>query len=258
MGVTAKPNSAFESGRSQACYAPLLAAFNADVMFQGARVSTPTVSEKLFEKLCAVRRVACVRIPETTERTADYRVSLRSLNLVAEVKQLDPSDADRELAKVWGTPLSPGSVGPSDRVQALLANGYAQIKRSSEGKWPTMIVVFNNSGQWNWIDTFAISKAMFGSYGIVLGLQPDQTIEVTGYGYMGERKVTKDTFRSLSVVGVLKRKRIDVAALECYHNPFAHVQIAPSALSELAEIQYVHPNPHARGFVQWEPRKIET
>jgi hypothetical protein len=185
-------------------------------------------------------------------------VSLRSLNLFAEVKQLDPNDADRELAKVWGTPQSPGSVGPSDRVQALLADGYSQIKRSSEGKWPTMIVVFNNSGQWNWIDTFAVSKAMFGSYGIVLGLQPDQTIEVTGYGYMGERKVTKDTFRSLSVVGVLKRTQSDGVALECYHNPFAHVPIAPSVLSDLAEKQYVHPNPHDRGFVQWEPQKIET
>jgi len=37
-----------------------------------------------------------------------------------------------------------------------------------------MIVVYNNSGDWNWIDTFAVAKAMFGSYGIVLGLQPNQ------------------------------------------------------------------------------------
>jgi hypothetical protein len=55
-----------------------------------------------------------------------------------------------------------------------LEQAYPQVKCSSEGKWHTMIVVYNNSGDWNWIDTFAVAKAMFGSYGIVLGLQPNQ------------------------------------------------------------------------------------
>jgi hypothetical protein len=96
-----------------------------------------------------------------------------------------------------------------------------------------MIVVYNNSGEWNWIDTFTVSKAMFGSYGIVLGLQPDQTIVVAGQGYLGQRKVTKDTFRSLSVIALLKRVRADAVALECYHNPFAHVPVEPSLLADL-------------------------
>ena len=148
-----------------------------------------------------------MRIEEDHARSADYRVSLQSLDLITEIKQLDPNDADRELKDVWGTPESPGSVGPSDRIRSALADGYPQIKRSSEGRLPTMIVVFNNSGSWNWIDTFAVSKAMFGAYGIVLTLQPDETIAVTGYGYMGERTVTRNTLRSLSVVGALKRKQ---------------------------------------------------
>lgn len=221
-------------------------------------MSRRTISEELFEKLCAVRGAGCARIPETTEKTADYRVSLRSLTLITEVKQLDPSDKDKKLAEVWGTEEYPGSVAPSNRVQALLEEGYPQIKRSSERRWPTMIVVYNNSGDWNWIDTFTISKAMFGSYGIVLGLQPDQTIAVAGQGYLGQRKVTKDTFRSLSVVGVLKRVRDDTVALECYHNPFANLPVEPSLLAAIAKAQYIHPNPHDRGFTPWEPKKVET
>lgn len=219
-------------------------------------MATQTISEKLFEKLCFQRGVGCERIPETMKKTADYRVTLSSVNLIAEIKQLEPNDGDKKLAETWGVQESPGTVAPSNRVRALLAQGYAQIKCSSEGKLPAMIVLYNNSGQWNWIDSFTVSKAMFGSFGIVLGLQSNRTIEVVGHGYLGQRKVTKDTFRSLSVVGVLKRLQEDVVALECYHNPFAHVPIAPSMLAELADTQHIHPNPHTRGFINWEPKKI--
>lgn len=222
-------------------------------------MSIRTISEELFEKLCSVRGFGCARIPETTAKTADYRVSLGSLALITEIKQLAPNSEDKKLAEVWGTPQSPGAVAPSDRVQGLLEEGYPQIKLSSEGKWPTMIVVYNDSGDWNWIDTFTVAKAMFGTYGIVLGLQPNQTIVVTGQGYLGKRKVTKDTFRSLSVVGVLRQARSSAAVgLDCYHNPFAQVPVEPSLLAGLADAQYIHPNPHDRGFVPWEPEKIET
>lgn len=221
-------------------------------------MSDRTISEELFEKLCSARGVECARIPATTEKTADYRVSLRSLTLITEIKQIDPNDKDKKLAEVWGTAESPGSVAPSNRIQGLLKEGYPQIKRSSEHRCPTMIVVYNNSGDWNWIDTFTVSKAMFGSYGIILGQQPDQTVAVAGHGYLGKRKVTKNTLRSLSVVGILKRVRADVVALECYHNPFANVPVDPSLLADLAEEQYIHMNPHDRGFIPWEPKKIEA
>lgn len=221
-------------------------------------MSILTISEALFEQLCSQRGVGCTRIPVGTLKTADYRVSFGSATLIAEVKQLGPNDDDENLAPMWGTTNSPGAVAPSDRVQGLLADAYPQIKRSCEGKWPTMIVVYNNSGPWNWIDAFTVAKAMFGSFGIVLALQPNQTIAVSGHGYLGERKVTKGTFRSLSVVGVLKRLNGDVMGLDCYHNPFATVRVEPAVLTALANEQYIHPNPHDRGFVPWAPEKIET
>ncbi|MBZ0189318.1 MAG: hypothetical protein K8F91_23945, partial [Candidatus Obscuribacterales bacterium] len=100
-------------------------------------MSNRTISEVHFEKLCASRGVDCERIPRSAAKTADYRVSLDSTTIIAEVKQLDSNDEDRKLAEVWGTPQSPGAVAPSGRVQGLLDDGYSQIKRSSEGKWPT-------------------------------------------------------------------------------------------------------------------------
>lgn len=220
-------------------------------------MSKRTTSELDFEKLCANKDIVCVRIPETTTKSADYQVSLCSTTLITEVKQLDPNDEDKKLGEVWGTPQSPGAIAPSDRVQRLLEDGYSQVKLSSEGKWPTMIVVYNNSGEWNWIDTFTVVKAMFGSYGIVLGLQSNQTIDEIGRGYLGKRKVTKNTFRSLSAVGVLINTG-EALELCCYHNPFAKVPIEPILLAKLANAQYIHTNPHDRGFVQWEPEQIET
>ena len=220
-------------------------------------MSNRTISELHFEQLCANKDIICERIPESTMKTADNYVSLGSTKLVVEVKQLDPNDEDRKLEQVWGTPKSPGAVAPSVRVQGLLTDGYPQVKRSSEGKWPTMVVVYNNAGEWNRVDKFTVSRAMFGSYGIVLGLQSDQTIEEIGRGYLGKRKVTKGTFRILSAVGVLRHTGSNVLELCCYHNPFANVPVEPILLEKLANAQYVHPNPHDRGFVSWEPKQIE-
>lgn len=71
-------------------------------------------------------------------------------------KTMDQNEDDKRLREIWGTSNSPGTVAPSNRVQRQLGDGYPQVKRSSEGKWPTMIVVYNNSGDWNWIDTFLL------------------------------------------------------------------------------------------------------
>ena len=221
-------------------------------------MSIRTISEVNFENLCTQRGVLCERIQESETKSADYRLSLGSTTLIAEIKQLDPNNEDKRLGEVWGSPQSPGAVAPSDRVQGLLDDGYQQVKRSSEGKWPTMIVVYNNSGEWNWIDTFTVAKAMFGSYGIVLGLQSDKTIDEIGRGYLGQRKVTKNTFRTLSAVGVLKVTGSGAMEFCCYHNPFASVPIEPGILAGFADAQYIHPNPHDRGFVPWEPKQIET
>lgn len=221
-------------------------------------MSVRTISEEYFEKLCANKHIGCERIPETTTKSADYKVSLGSTSVITEIKQLDLNDEDKKLSKVWGTPSSPNAVAPSNRVQGLLADGYSQIKKSSNGMLPTMIVVYNNAGEWNWIDTFTIVKAMFGSYGVVIGLRPEQKIVEIGRGFLGQRKVTKDSFRSLSVVGVLKASGSNHLELICYHNPFAKTKVNPNLLNKLAGSQYIHLNPHERGFIPWEPNKIET
>jgi hypothetical protein len=215
-----------------------------------------TISEQLFEQLCAQKGVHCERIPEGTTKTADYRLRLGQVMLVTEIKQLDPSPDEQDIADTWGTRQCTGVVAPSDRVQGLLSDGYSQIKCSAEGQWPAMIVVYNNSGDWNWIDSFTVSKAMFGAFGFALALQADNVAVMTGHGYLGGRKVTKDSCRALSVVGVLRHARANTLTLDCYHNPFATFQVDPATLSSVADAQFVHPNPHERGYISWQPVAI--
>jgi len=212
-----------------------------------------------FEKLCASRGVGCERISVTKNaKSPDYRVFIRSMQLVTEVKELDPNDEDERLSKIWGTPQSPGAFSVTRRVRDKLAEGYRQVRRLSEGKLPTMIVVYNNAGEWNLLDEFTITTAMFGSYGFVLESQPDQTIEVARQGHLGNRTVEKGRRRSLSAIGVLKRTESEALELYCYHNPFAKVAIDPNLLAKLACSQYAYSNPHQGRYVWWKPRRIEV
>ena len=219
-------------------------------------MSIQTISENLFEQLCAQKNIVCTRIPTTTTKSAVDQLEIGQLTLITEVKQLDPSPKEHHIAKTWGTAQCSGVVAPSDRVQGLLEEGYPQIKQSAKGKLSAMIVVYNNSEDWNYIDSFTVSKAMFGTFGLFLTLQPNKTIGVAGQGYMDKRKTTKATCRMLSAVGVLKNVRKDELALDCYHNPFATFPINTATLSTLADAQFLHPNPHARGHIQWQPIAI--
>ena len=222
-------------------------------------MSNCTISEMYFEKLCVNRGVVCERIPETIAKSPDYRVLIRSMVLITEVKQLDPNNEDERLSKIWGTPQSPGGYDATRRVRDKLAEGYRQVKRLSKGKLPTMIVVYNNAGEWNLLDKFTISTAMFGSYGVEFESLPDRSIEVIRRGHFENRKVTKETLRYLSVVGVLERKETGSENLElcCYHNPFAKVPIEPNLLTELASNQYCYDDPHEGMNVRWEPKLIK-
>ncbi|MEJ2702099.1 MAG: hypothetical protein P8Z79_06615 [Sedimentisphaerales bacterium] len=226
---------------------------------KGNMVNNCTISEMYFEELCVSRGIVCERITETGAESPDYRVLIQSVVLITEVKQLDPNKEDERISKIWGTPQSPGGHDATSRIRDKLAEGYRQVKRLSEGRFPTMIVIYNNAGEWNLLSEFAITTAMFGSYGFVLESQPDQTIEVRRQGHLGNRKVTKGTLRSLGAVGVLEHTGTGSGALElcCYHNPFAEVPIGPNLLAKLASAQFVHPNPHKGRFVPWKPNQIE-
>jgi hypothetical protein len=215
-----------------------------------------TRSQELFERLCLTRGIACRKILEGKTKTPDYEVSVSSLCVLVEVKQLDENDEDRKINEaLLNDDETPGVECPSNRVRQQIADAYVQLKAYNRTDLATGIVLFNNAGPLTYIDPWTVTKAMFGNYGYRLGItaRSGGAIVPLGAGFMGGRKVTKNSFRGLSFVAVLKESSKDVLSLEVYHNPFATVRMEPSILSILATEQFIHPNPHDGIWVEWEP-----
>jgi len=213
-------------------------------------VRTTTISEELFERLCLEHDIVPRRIPEGFGEAADYEIVLGAIKVVVEVKQLDRTPPDAQGA---------GVRAPSGWVRKQIGDSYAQLEKSSGGRSPTILVLYNNAGALSWIDSFTISTAMFGDFGMKLGLKhdPEPEVVVVRQGFLGRRKVTRDTCRSLSVVAVMDSSDNQIT-LKAYHNPFATIPLPPDALAGLTHVQFVHPESHTSGVVNWSPLRIEV
>ena len=220
-------------------------------------MTQPTISERLFEKLCDERGISWDRIPEQGITTADYRVILSCGPIVVEIKQLDLNEADQHLDQNWSEGEVVMGGPPVKRVQGVLSTGYKQIKISTEGKLPGIILLYNNAGPLNRIDAFTVSRAMYGEFAIGFSII-ESKVQQTSAGYKGRRKVTQETMRALSAVLVLNERQTEMSYATAYHNPFAACPIAPGILAEIAESQFLHPDPHGTKIIQWEPQKLET
>lgn len=220
-----------------------------------------TRSEELFERLCQTQGIACRKIPESKTKTPDYEIAVSSVSVLVEVKQLDENDEDRrinEALSIGGE--TPGVECPSDRVRHHIADAYGQLKAYNRAGLATGVVLFNNAGPLTYIDSWTVTKAMFGNYGYRIGISAPSggPIVTLGSGFMGGRKLTRNTCRFLSFVAVLKETSKKQVIIEAYHNPFAAVHLRPSTLSALATDQFIHPNPHDDNWVRWEPIHLEV
>ena len=133
---------------------------------------------------------------------------------------------------------------------------YRQLKTAAREGQPCLLIIYNNSGFLNFIDSFTVTTAMFGSYGVRLGLAKTGEVRETGRGFMGNRRLTRNTCKRLSAIGVLKDARSGSLRLEVYHNPFALVPIEPHLMKLLATSQFLHPNPHGGVSVPWKPSQV--
>lgn len=220
-------------------------------------MTQPTISETLFETLCAARGVPCQRVPVGRSTTPDYEIVLGVQRVMVEVKQLDPNENDQRINRALDTGAEmDGATSPAPRLRVQIAHGYRQLKAAAREGQPCLLVVYNNSSAINFIDSFTISTAMFGNYGVRLGLARSGEICETGRGFMGNRKVTRNTCKRLSAIGVLKDARSGELRVEAYHNPFAQVPIDPTLMRVIAASQFLHSSPHDGAFVSWEPSPV--
>lgn len=215
-----------------------------------------TKSESLFADLCAERKVPCDRIEEGISRIADYEVTLDRLLVYVEVKQLDPNESDRKAKEKMRAGYVAGTVAPTRRVRDQIAKAYNQLKTYCRRGHPCLVVLFNNAGILSHIDSFTVTSAMFGRFGFRLALDSSQAISVSGHGFLGGRKLTRNTCRGISAVCVLESSGSEGLRLTAYHNPYATNPVEPTVLSLLATSQLRHDDPHTGHFVSLLPHVV--
>ena len=215
-----------------------------------------TKSEALFEQLCAARKISCIRIEEGADRTPDYRVTLNRSLVYVEVKQLDPNEKDGKAKEKRKAGCITTAVAPTKRVRDQIAKAYNQLKPYGKHGHPCIIVLYNNAGLMNYIDSFTVTSAMFGGFGFRLTLDESQKIQVSGHGFLGGRKLTRNTCRGISAVCVLEGSQSKDLRVTAYHNPYATNTIPPTDLAVLAVNQLRHDDPHTGQFVALLPHEI--
>lgn len=215
-----------------------------------------TISEAFFKKLCAQRGVSCRALPVGPTRTPDFEIRLCGRIAVAEVKQLDPNADDlldlAEFVRIGHME----SVPQRGRVRDMIGKGYKQLRDSAQRKIPGILVLYDNIHLLPNLDWFTIATAMFGNYGIALGLTNAGPWEPVASSFRSHRKLTRNSCSGISCVAVLERRTRQTLRLDVYHNPFAANPISPRAMALLADSQFVHDNPHGGGFVNMRPRQI--
>ena len=104
-----------------------------------------TESEILFERFCANKGIGFEKVLEGKKPTPDYDIFLEHKKVIAEVKQIDPNKddlrAEKELRDNQFTLI--GCV-PGKRVRNKIGSAGPQIRSRTEGKHPSIIILYNN------------------------------------------------------------------------------------------------------------------
>jgi|HubBroStandDraft_6_1064221.scaffolds.fasta_scaffold43825_3 hypothetical protein len=124
-------------------------------------MNPPTESEILFEKFCAQLRIPFRRVGCSTTKTPDYDITLGGFTVVAEVKQLDQNEDDKEGWAKLKTGVVAEWVTTDVRVRRKVKKAEKQLNERCHGTLPGMLVLYDN-GSLGGTDVTDIKTAMFG------------------------------------------------------------------------------------------------
>ncbi len=220
-----------------------------------------TSSEIYFENLCANLGISLTRIPEGKSKTPDYEFTIDQQLIIAEVKEMarnkEEQVSDRVLQeRGYGNALS---TTPGDRVRKKITDSSQQIKARTKGKYPSLLVLFDNGFIAGHLDPYCIRVAMYGLEQIHLAVSQDRSISpyTTGMSYGPKRKMTEEHNTSISAIGVLFAREHDEILLHVYHNKFAAVPLDSRLLARHGITQFKLGDDVPGGTAEWEELVIE-
>jgi hypothetical protein len=116
------------------------------------------------------------------------------------------------------------------RVRKKIEDAHEQLKNRSQGKFPAILVLYDNS-PFESIDSTDIKNAMYGNESIRLHMSDDSEdlfIEIKNGGFGSGRKFTKDDNTLIS--GIAKLYMFETLRLDIFHNQYAKCPFEPSWL----------------------------
>jgi hypothetical protein len=198
-------------------------------------------AETLFEDLCSAHGIPCERLPTSTVRTPDFSITLRSVRVICEVKQIDPNFEDlQELGSV----RSGQAIGRfvPNRLRAKLKKVSGQLKGASVAGCPTMLVVYDNTPFKTYTDHFDVVQAMFGAHTVAVSARRETDPIVSEPFFGGNRGLTPNQNTAVSALAILDGGSTSERKLRVYHNPYAAVVLQPELLEVLPVVQRLLPD----------------
>lgn len=197
-------------------------------------------SETLFEELCSTHGIPCEKLPTATDRTPDFAITLRSVRVICEVKQIDPNFEDSQEIRNVRLDQAIGRFVPN-RLRAKLKNVSGQLKAASVAGSPTILVVYDNTLFKIYTDHFDVVQAMFGAHTVAVskGRDTDPIISEPFFG--GNRGLTPNQNTAVSALAILDGGPTSERRLRVYHNPYAAVVLQPELLEVLPVVQRLLP-----------------
>jgi type I restriction enzyme S subunit len=216
-----------------------------------------TISEAAFEAFCTDVSIPFVRIPrKQNERTADYLVNSGAQQFVVELKQFDPNEEEEAAiaARAEGKIVAQGGV-PGSRIRLAIQNAAPQLKLSSGGRLPAMLVVYNCTGVNMHTDPYSVATAMQGLDVIDIAV-PAETSESPNFGPPRsgpKKKMTANSHTSISAIAVLGDNLDGRMRLDVFHNRHAKNPLDPDKLRGPRVHHWRLPDGARSSLVEWDP-----
>lgn len=213
-----------------------------------------TLSETLFEKYCDSRSIRWRPVTVGSSRTPDYDIFLRRFKVVTEVKELTPNQVERQADEdLKKNKFAIVSVVPGDRVRSKISDAVPQIRARSKGRFPSLLVLFDNCLSVGHIDPYQIRVAMYGFETIVLAVPTDKLFSpyAVEKRFGAKRKVTPDHNTSLSAIATLTATDQDGSELTVFHNKYATMPLNPKLFAHYGVPQYKLGEVEPGSIAQW-------
>jgi len=216
-----------------------------------------TLAEQLFERYCRWAGIRATRIPTSTTKTPDYRMSVGDLDIIVELKQLDPNEEEKaELARFDQGKSGGYSAVPGNRLRREISKAGTQLATIARNQHPSMVVFYNNVFLRFHTDPYNVRVAMYGVEQVVVAVSSDPRIRTryAGTKFGPKRKMTSQHNTTISAVGVLILNPpgdLQSPQLIVYHNIYARHPLSSEVLRPYGVPQFTLPEGSPNSSREW-------